>query len=193
MNTTQASNLVEHLGAYNGLRLFRKHLYGLLDVCGAATVGLHVQDAGVWGTLTDVCAEPLGHSDHAERQMRRIGDPRRGDMHAVFHAPGRCGSPEVQRDVAPHAIVVHAGRSGQRQGTAAQDARGWGLRMPGGLDDDDDMERVCARLVEPLPLVYTGVERPCHGGCDAVRLRHLRRRPRVAILAPGTPSSRRDR
>jgi len=65
MHTPHASNLVEHLGEYNGRRLFRKHWSCLLDVFGAAPVGLQVADAVGWGTLTDVRAEPRGPIDHA--------------------------------------------------------------------------------------------------------------------------------
>ena len=71
--------------------------------------------------------------------MRRIRDPRRGDVHEVFQAPVLFSIPEVKLNLEPQAIVVHEGRRGQRQVTAAQDDMGVGLRLHGGLDDDDDI------------------------------------------------------
>src|SRR5207237_9398217 len=69
MHTTQAGDLVENLASENWLRLFRKPLYRLLHVFGAAPVGLQVQDAGVGSTRMDVSPETVRDMDHAQRQI----------------------------------------------------------------------------------------------------------------------------
>jgi hypothetical protein len=101
MKTAQVSDLVEHLGQYNGLRFFRKPCYRFFPLCGATTVGLQVQDAGGWVSRMAVSPKTGGHIDHEQRPIRRIGHATRGDVHHVFQAPVRCGIPHVQLDVAP--------------------------------------------------------------------------------------------
>ena len=119
MNTAQAGNLVENFGAYNGRRFFRKHLYRFFHVLVAAAVSLHVEDARVWITRRDVSPETVRDIDHAQRHMRRLGDPGGGDVHAVFQAPGLFGLSKVQLNVAPQTILVHERRVRQGQVTAA--------------------------------------------------------------------------
>ena len=110
MNAAHAGNLGEDLGAYNGLRFFRKHWYRFLHVFGAATVGLYVEDAVVWSTRMDVSPETIRAIHHAQRPMRRIGDPGGSDVHEVFQAPVLFGIPQVQLDWAPQPILVHEWR-----------------------------------------------------------------------------------
>src|SRR5438132_1579313 len=137
MHTTQAGDLVENLASENWLRLFRKPLYRLLHVFGAATVGLQVQDAGVGSTRMDVSPETVRDMDHAQRQIRRLGDAGGGDVHEVFQTPVRFGITEVQRNWEPHPILVDAGRVRPVQVTAEQSDRGAGWGVPVGLGDDD--------------------------------------------------------
>jgi hypothetical protein len=44
----------------------------------------------------EVRPETIRHIDHEQRQIRRIGDACRGDVHKVFEAPGLFGIPEIQ-------------------------------------------------------------------------------------------------
>jgi hypothetical protein len=98
----------------------------------------------------DVSPETVRDIDHEQRQIRRIGDPGGGDVHAVFQAPGLCGITEVQLNLAPPPIIVYEGRVRQGHVTAEQDDMGTGLCVQVRLRNDDDMQRLCACLVEPL-------------------------------------------
>ena len=122
-------------------------MYRLLHVFVAATVGFHVQDARIWGTLTDGKSALLRYIDPEQRQVRRSGAPWWGEGHEVFQAPVLFGIPEVELDLEPQAIVVHEWRVGQFQVTAEQDDMGTGLGAQVGLGDDDDIQglRVCFR------------------------------------------------
>ena len=55
----------------------------------------------------DVRPQTVGPIDHAQRQIRRIGDPGGRDVHKVFQAPVLFGIPEVQRDVEPQTLRVY--------------------------------------------------------------------------------------
>src|SRR5712664_1333351 len=138
------------------LRLFRKHFYRLLHVFVAATVGFQVQDAVVWVTRMDISPEPIGHIDHEQRQIRRIGDPCRGDVHEVFQAPVLFGVPEVKLDLEPQSIIVYEWRVRQVEITAKQDNMGAGLSAQVRLRDDDGIQRLREPLMEQWHLRDTG-------------------------------------
>jgi transposase len=105
MNTTKAGDLVAHLGQSNRLRFFRKHLYRFLHVFGATTVGFQVQDALGWVARVAVSPEPVGHIDPKQRQVRRIRDPRGGDVHEVFQAPVLFSISKVKLNLAPQTMA----------------------------------------------------------------------------------------
>ena len=44
----------------------------------------------------DVRPETIGHIDHEQRQIGRIGDPGGGDVHEVFQAPVLFGISKVK-------------------------------------------------------------------------------------------------
>jgi hypothetical protein len=135
-----------------------------MAVLVAAPVGLHSEAAGVRSTLTDGRTEPRGAMAHAQRQMRRMRDPRRGDVHAVFSAPVRWSIPEVPLHVAPQPLRVHAWGRRQVPVTAPQDDLGAGGGAQGGLGEEDDLQRVRVLLLEPWPRVHAGLAIPRHGG-----------------------------
>jgi hypothetical protein len=136
----------------------------LLHVLGAATVRLPGQEAGSGGMLTHVRPEAVRHSDHAQRQRRRLGDAWGRQGHALFEAPGRLGIADVQRDWAPHALGVHQRRRGQGHGTAAQDAMGAGLGAQRGRGAAHDMQCLGARLGAQWHVRPPGLEVPRHRG-----------------------------
>jgi hypothetical protein len=45
--------------------------------------------------------EAVRHIDHEPRQIRRIGDPSRGDVHEVFQAPVLFSIPKVLLNLDP--------------------------------------------------------------------------------------------
>ena len=96
----------------------------------------------------DVSPETVRDIDHEQRQIRRIGDPCGGDVHEVFQAPVLFGIPEVTRDLAPQALVVHEGRVRQFQVTAEQEDMGAGLGAQVRLRDDDDIQWLRELLME---------------------------------------------
>jgi hypothetical protein len=46
--------------------------------------------------LMDIRAESIRHIDHEQRQIGRVGDPGRGDVHKVLQAPILFGIAEVK-------------------------------------------------------------------------------------------------
>lgn len=164
-------------------------MYRFFHVFGAATGGFEVQDAVVWSTRLDVSPETGRDMDHAQRQMRRLGDPGGGDVHEVFQTPGLFGIPDVPRNLAPQTIRGYEGRVRQVHVTAAQDDMGAGLRVPVRLRHDDDMQRLRAFLVEQLPLGQAGLDMPRHEGLFEIVPRDVVVRHLVAILALGNRSA----
>ncbi len=136
----------------------------------------------------DVSPKPIRHIDHAQRQMRRLGHPGRGDVHEVFQAPGLFGIPEVPRDVEPQTIIVPEECGGQGHVTAEQDDMDPGLGAQGRLAEEDDLQGLRTRRVEPWRLVQTGLEGPLHAGLFEVLSRQLVVIHRAAILATGAPT-----
>ena len=49
----------------------------------------------------EVSPEAICHIDHEQRQIRRIGDPGRGDVHEVFQAPVLFSIPKVKLNLEP--------------------------------------------------------------------------------------------
>ena len=189
MKTAQAGNLVENLGPYNGRRFFRKHWYGFRHVCGAAAVGLHVQDTGGGIARRARRPEMVGHIDQEHRQRCGLRDPGRGDVQAVCQPPGLLGVSQGPRHGASSAILGHEPRGGAVRSTAAAHNMRACLGTPGGLRQDDDRQGVRARLVAPLPLVQARLNVPLTRGVFEGWPREMLGRPRGARLAPGTASS----
>ena len=61
------------------------------------------------------------------------------------------------------------------------------LRLQVRLDDDDDIQRVCECLVEPLRLGQTGLDVPLHRGLFAAWCRDVVVRQLAAIVAMRPP------
>ena len=164
MNTTQARDLVEHRASSNGLGLFRQHFSRLLHICGGAPVGFPVQDAVVGVSRMAGSAETVGHMDHEQRPLRRLADPGRGDVHAVFQAPGLFGISKVQLPWEPQPVIVDEGRVGQVHVTAEQHDISAGVGGQVGRGEDDAMQRLWARFVAQLRLGDPGLDGPLHRG-----------------------------
>ena len=164
MNTAQASDSVENLGEENWLRFFRKHLYRFLHVLVAAPVGLQVQDT-VGGIMRrDISPETVRDVDHAQRQIRGMGDACGGDGPAVFEAPILLRIAAGKLALDSQALGVHKKRRFQVAITPAQNDMGAGLGVQVGLGDNDDMHWMRPCLVQALPLLYTGLRLPLHSG-----------------------------
>src|SRR5687768_10861035 len=84
----------------------------------------------------DVSPQTVSDIDHEQRQIRRIRDPGRGDIHEVFEAPVLFSIPEVKLDLEPQPIIVHEWCVRQPQITAKQDDMGVRLSAQVGLGNE---------------------------------------------------------
>lgn len=116
----------------------------------------------------DVSPETVRHMDHAQREMRCLGDACGGDVHEVFQAPGLFGIPNVTLALETQALVVPQRVVGALLVAAEQKNMPPGVGVQVHRDDDDDIQRVCECLVEHLRLVQTGLDVPLHRGLFAV-------------------------
>jgi hypothetical protein len=83
--------------------------------------------------------------DPQQGEVRRLRDPRGGDLHAVFQTPGLLGISQVNRHGEPQPLRGHA--RGVRPGPvpAEPDDLSAGLGTPVDLPEDDDRQRLRTR------------------------------------------------
>lgn len=146
-------------------------MYRLDHVFVGAEPGFQVEEATGGITLANVTQEVGRHLDHEQRQVRCLRDGGCGDVHEVFQAPVVFGLTAVDRNLEAQAVVVLELVGGEGQVAAEEDDMRPGVRLQGGLDDDDDRQRVRALLVEPWGLVEAGREGAFDGGGFELLLR----------------------
>ena len=155
-------------------------------VCVAAALRVHVEDAGCGGALAHVTPAARRPVPHAQRPVGRMGDGCVGDVHAVFHAPGRLGLAAVQLALEAQAVVIPPQVRGEMQGAAEEAGLGPGRRVSVPRHEDDDMQGVRAFLGQPWDLLAAGLAVAVHGRGVELLLRHAAVIQLATVEARGT-------